>query len=240
MTGLSALGSMVMKWIPASAKVWGGVMLKSLSTALLPVDTMVLTALNPIGWATAILGGVAVIGNYLPTLMYKTYDNFISLFSEENMSKIWDFCKTSARSMFEKFYEWLGKGLFGIGLVLESIFYTAVNALGNGLQMMIKNVTLGAVDIGKFEYQSSGYANYLEQKKTHELQAQLDEQREAQAKREKQIAEFKMKVSDQEREWLDKEEALLKKCSELAEGRFDSAAKAAMASNRFGLGKGFL
>ena len=66
--------------------------------------------------------------------------------------------------MFEKFYEWLGKGLFDIGLVLESIFYTAVNSLGNGLQMMIKSVTLGAVDIGKFEYQSSSYAAYAEQK----------------------------------------------------------------------------
>jgi len=35
--------------------------------------------------------------------MYKVYDGFISLFSEENMSKIWDFCKTSAMSMFENF-----------------------------------------------------------------------------------------------------------------------------------------
>jgi len=30
--------------------------------------------------------------------------------------------------------------------------------------MMIKSVTLGAVDIGKFEYQSSSYAAYAEQK----------------------------------------------------------------------------
>ena len=76
--------------------------------------------------------------------------------------------------------------------------------------------------------ESSGYVAYEQQKKVNEMQARLDEEREAQAKREKQIAEFKMKVSDQEREWLDKEEALFKKRSEISEGRFDSTAKAAM------------
>ena len=106
--------------------------------------------------------------------MYKVYDGFISLFSEENMSKIWEFCKTSAMSMFEKFYEWLGKGLFGIGLVLESMFYTAVNALGNGLRTMIKSVTLGAVDISEFAYQSSGYVAYEQQKSGYrEMLSQL-------------------------------------------------------------------
>jgi hypothetical protein len=58
------------------------------------------------------------------------------------------------------------------------------------------------------------------------MQARLDEQREEQSKREKQIAEFRMKTSEQERDWLAKEEETVKKRSELAEGRLDSAAKA--------------
>ena len=220
-TGLTfivrSFGSMVMRWIPTAARTWGGVALRAIGTALLPIGGTVLAALNPVGWAATILTGIAAVGNYLPTLMYKAYDGFVSLFTAENMSRIWDFFKSSALSV----YDWLGKGLYGIGLVAESIFYTAINALGNGLRAIIKTVTLGA-----FEYKSSGYAAYEQQKHVNELQSQLDDQRAEQAKCEKQIAEFRSKVSEQERKWLEQEEETLKKRSDLASGRFDSFAKA--------------
>ena len=233
---LRSFGSMVMRWIPAAARVWGGIALRAIGTALLPLGGTVLAALNPVGWAATILTGIAAVGNYLPTLMYKAYDGLMSVFSAENFGKVWEFFKSSALSV----YEWLGKGLYGIGQIAESIFYTAVNALGNGLRRIIQGVTLGAVDIGKFEYQSSGYAAYDQQKKTDEMQAALNERRAEHAKREKQIAEFRTKTSEKEREWLDKEEALLKKRSELAEGRFDSTAKAEMLAMKLPLSEALL
>jgi hypothetical protein len=136
--------------------------------------------LNPLGWAATILTGIAAVGNYLPTLMYKAYDGFVSLFSTENMTALWDNFSSMAVSCFEKTVEFLGKGLYGIGLVFESLMYTGINALGNGLRAIIKAVTLGAVDIGRFEYKSSGYVAYEQQKKANEMQARLDEQREEQ------------------------------------------------------------
>ena len=206
----------------------GGVVLRLAPTFFTRLGTMALAAINPVGWGVAILTGLAAVGNYLPTLMYKAYDGLMSVFSAENFGKMWEWCKTSAMSMFTGLREWLGKGLYGIGQIAESVFYTAINALGNGLRSIIQRVTLGAVDIGEFEYKSSGYAAYEQHKKVNELQAKLDEQREAQAKREKQITEFRSKVSEQERQWLDREEALLKKRSELAAARFDSTAKLQM------------
>jgi hypothetical protein len=223
---LKSFGSMVMKWLPASAKLWGATALRSVATALLPLAGTALAILNPIGWAATILAGIAAVGNYLPTLMYKAYDGFVSLFSTENLSNLWERFSSMAVTCFEKTIEFLGKGIYGIGLVFENVFYTAINALGNGLRAIIKATTLGAVDIGEFAYKSSGYVAYEQQKKVNEMQARLDEQKEEQAKREKQIAEFRSKVSEQERDWLTREEEIVKKRNELAAGRLDSVAKA--------------
>jgi len=217
---------MVSRWIPTAARTWGVTLLRGVATALLPLAGTALAILNPIGWAATILTGIAAVGNYLPTLMYKVYDGFVSLFSAENLSNLWERFSSMAVTCFEKTVEFLGKGIYGIGLVFESLMYTGINALGNGLRAIIRAVTLGAVDIGKFEYKSSGYVAYEQQQKVNEMQARLDEQREEQAKREKQIAEFRSKVSEQERDWLAKEEEIVKKRSELAEGRFDSVSKA--------------
>ena len=229
-TGLTfiirSFGTMVARWIPTAARQWGTVLLRSVATALLPLAGTALAVLNPLGWAATILTGIAVVGNYLPTLMYKAYDGFVSLFSAENMTALWDNFSSMAVTCFEKTVEFLGKGLYGVGLVFESLMYTGINALGNGLRAIIQATTLGAVDIGEFAYKSSGYVAYEEQKKVNEMQARLDEQREEQAKREKQIAEFRSKVSEQERDWLAREEENVKKRSELAEGRLDSVAKA--------------
>ena len=230
--GISAIARATVGRLPGAGlitgfvKQIGGVIVRLAPTFFTRLGTMALTAINPIGWGVAILTGLSVVGNYLPTLMYKAYDGFVSLFSPENMRQVWEWFKDSAITAFNGTIEYLGKGLYGIGLVAESILYTAINALGNGLGAMIKTVTLGAVDIGKFEYKSSGYVAYEQQKQTNEMQARLDDQRAEQAKREKQIAEFRSKVSEQERKWLEQESENLKKRSDLASGRFDSFAKA--------------
>jgi hypothetical protein len=230
---LRSFGTMVSRWIPAAARTWGATLLRSVATALLPLAGTALAILNPVGWAATILAGIAAVGNYLPTLMFKAYDGLMSLFSAENMSALWENFSSMAVSCFEKTVEYLGKGLYGIGLVAESIFFTVVNVLGNGLRAIINPIIRAAnkipgvniKEIGRFEYKSSGYVAYEQQKKVNAMQAALDERRAEQAKREKQIAEFRSKVSEQEREWLQREEEILKKRSELAEGRFDSVAK---------------
>jgi hypothetical protein len=219
---LRSFGTMVMRWLPVTARTWGGVMLRSVAAALLPIGGTVLAILNPVGWAAAILTGIAAVGNYLPTLMYKAYDGFVSLFSPENMSKIWDWFKQAGWSTLE----WLVSGLQGLGHVTESIFWTAVNALGNGLRRMIQGLTLGAVDIGNFEYKSSGYAAYESQKKLDEMEAKRSGRLEEQHKIAKRIAEMRQSVVEQERKWLEQEKLMLKKRSEFAAGRLDTTAKA--------------
>jgi len=223
---LRSFGTTVSRWIPTATRQWGVMLLRSVATALLPLAGTALAILNPIGWAATILAGIAAVGNYLPTLMYKAYDGFVSLFTAENLQSLWERFSNMAVTCFEKTIEFLGKGIYGIGLALESVFYTGINLLGNGLRAMIQYYTLGAVDIGEFNYKSSGYVAYEQQKQVNEMQARLDEKREEQAKREKLIAEFRTKTSEQERDWLAREEEVVKKRSELAEGRFDSTAKA--------------
>ena len=233
---LKSFGTQVMKWLPtgiktwgaailASSKIWGAGILKSITIALLPVGATIMTILNPIGWATAIVGGIALIGNYLPKLMYKAYDGLMSVFSAENFGKMWEWCKESAMTMFANLYQWLGKGLYGFGQILESVFYTAINAIGNYWRRVIQVFTGGMVDIGKFEYKSSGYLAYEEQKKTNAMQAELDRKKEEQAKIEKRIAEMRGQIVEQERKWIEQEEAILRKRGELAAGRFDTTAK---------------
>jgi len=211
--------------ITGLVKQIGGVIVRLAPTFFTRLGTMALTAINPIGWGVAILTGLSVVGNYLPTLMYKAYDGFVSLFSSENMQKIWDTFSTLAVTCWNKTFEYIGKGFYGIGLVAESIFYTAVNTLGNLFSGLIYRISGGLVNLGTFEYKSSGYAAYEQQKKTNEMQARLDDQRAEQAKIEKRISEIRGKVVEQERLWLDKELDIMKKRSELAEGRFDSYAK---------------
>ena len=227
--GITALfkfvGSSVMRWIPTATKTWGSGIIAGIARALLPVGTIFLTALNPVGWAATIITGIAAVGNTLPTLMYKAYDGFMSMFSEENMSRLWEWFKDSAIIAFDKTVSWLGKGLYGIGLLAESVFWTAINALGNGLRRIIQGVTLGAVDIGEFNFKSTGYEMYEAQKRTDRMEAERTARIEEQNKIAKRIAEMRGQIVEQERKWLESETEMLRKRGELATGRFDSLAK---------------
>ena len=192
---LQKFGSMALHHAPTFFKTLGVVGLK---------------ALNPIGWGAAIIGGLSVVGNYLPTLMYKAYDGFVSLW---NNTEFWDKFKKTGISALSKMWEFAKSGLYGLWHIFESALYTTINT-----------ITLGAT-----QFKSSGYVAHEAQGKTNEIQAKLNEHRETFAKREKQVAEFRMKVSDTEREWLKREEENWKKRSELAAGRFDSVAKGKVA-----------
>ena len=219
---LKSFETLVMKWLPTGVKTWGGVLLRSVATALLPLGGTIMAMLNPVGWAATILTGIAAVGNYLPTLMYKAYDGFISLFSEENMSKIWEWFKTSAWSALE----WMVEGLKGFGNVLDSIWVTTLNMLGNGLRKIILSVTRDMWDIGEFNYESAGYAAHKAQQETAKMQDALNQRKEEQAKIEKRILDMRQQITEQERKWQEQEQELLSKRKELATGRLDATAKA--------------